>query len=230
MTLENIRMSPLSGTHGKKPTGRAAVLDLLKREAPVSADSLAGSLGITPMAVRQHLAALEAEGLAAPAAPPGTKLKSRGRPLTLWRATEAADAHFPDSHQLLALDLLGQMKKAFGEEGLDRLLALRTQDQERAYRAETDRAKTLKAKLDALARIRDREGYMPEVKRDPEAKGGWLFVENHCPICSAAKECQNLCREELALFRRVLGEGVSVERVSHILSGAGRCAYRMTPG
>jgi len=219
-------MRPLPRTHGEKPTGRAAVLDLLKREAPVSADTLAERLGITAMAVRQHLAALEAEGLAAPA-PAESKAKSRGRPLTLWRATEAADAHFPDSHQMLALDLLGQMNKAFGEEGLDRLLALRTQDQERAYRAETDRAKSLKARLDALARIRAREGYMPEVKRDPEGKGGFLFVENHCPICSAAKLCQGLCREELALFRRVLGEGVSVERTSHILAGAGRCAYRV---
>lgn len=212
-----------------KTHGRAAVLELLKREGPVSADSLADRLGVTPMAVRQHLAALEAEGLAAPAAPAEAKAKARGRPLTLWRATAAADAHFPDSHQLLALDLLGQMKKAFGAKGLDRLLALRTADQERAYRADTDRAKTLKAKLEALARIREREGYMPEVKRDPDARGGFLFVENHCPICSAAKECQNLCREELALFRRVLGEGVSVERISHILAGAGRCAYRVTP-
>lgn len=210
-----------------KPHGRAAVLELLKREGPVSADSLAGRLGVTAMAVRQHLGGLQAEGLAAPAAPPGTAIKARGRPLTLWRATEAADAHFPDSHQLLALDLIGQMKRAFGEEGLDRLLALRTADQERTYRAETDRARTLKAKLAALARIREREGYMPEVRRDPDAKGGWLFVENHCPICSAAKECQNLCREELALFRRVLGDGVSVERVSHILAGAARCAYRV---
>lgn len=218
-------MSTLPKTHG-----RAAVLDLLKREGPVSADSLAERLGVTAMAVRQHLSALEGEGLAAPAAAESSKaqskVKTRGRPLTLWQATEAAGAHFPDSHSLLAVDLLAQMKKAFGEEGLDSLLALRTQDQERAYRAETDRATTLRARLEALARIRAREGYMPALRPDPES-GGFLFVENHCPICSAARACQNLCREELALFRRVLGEGVSVERVSHILAGAGRCAYRV---
>lgn len=208
--------------------GRAAVLDRLKREGPVSADDLAEKLGVTPMAVRQHLAALEADELAAPA-PVEAKARTRGRPLTLWRASEAADAHFPDSHSLLAVDLIGQMKKAFGEAGLDRLLALRTGDQERAYRTETDRTKTLKGKLEALVRIREREGYMPELRRDPES-GGFLFVENHCPICSAAKLCQGLCREELALFRRVLGKGVSVERVSHILTGAGRCAYRVMAG
>lgn len=219
-------MRPLPESHGGM-RGRAAVLTRLKREGPVSADDLAEKLGVTPMAVRQHLAALEADGLAAPApAPAEARAKTRGRPLTRWRASEAADAHFPDSHSLLAADLIGQMKKAFGEAGLDRLLALRTGDQERAYRAETDRAKTLKGKLEALTRIREREGYMPEFRRDPES-GGFLFVENHCPICSAAKLCQGLCREELALFHRVLGAGTRIERVSHILAGAGRCAYRI---
>src|SRR5262249_61460617 len=44
--------------------GRLAVLDLVKRDGPVSADAMAEKLGITGMAVRQHLAALAAEGLA----------------------------------------------------------------------------------------------------------------------------------------------------------------------
>lgn len=219
-------MKVLPESHGG-PRGRAGVLDLLKREGPVSADALAKKLGITPMAVRQHLAALEADGLAVAVQPAAAVARGRGRPLTLWQAAEAADARFPDSHALLAADLIGQMKKAFGDEGLDRLLALRTKDQEHAYRAEMSRAKTLKGKLEALVRIREREGYMPALRRDPET-GGFLFVENHCPVCAAAKLCQGLCREELALFRRVLGEGATVERTSHILAGAGRCAYRVT--
>jgi len=44
----------------------------------------------------------------------------------------------------------------------------------------------LKAKLDALAKIRSAEGYMAEVRREPET-GHWLFVENHCPdLCRRA--------------------------------------------
>ena len=95
------------------------------------------------------------------------------------------------------------------------------------FRAKTDKAQTLKAKLDVLARIRNAEGYLAEVRREPET-GEWLFVENHCPICAAARLCTGLCREELALFHRVLGRNVRVERLSHILTGAGRCAYRVT--
>jgi len=144
----------------------------------------------------------------------------------MWRATEAADSHFADAHSTLATDLIVQMKKAFGEEGVDRLLKLRNVELEKTYRARTDRAQSLRAKLDALAKIRSAEGYMADVRRDPET-GHWLFVENHCPICAAARLCTGLCREELALFNRVLGKNVRVERVSHILAGAGRCAYRV---
>jgi predicted ArsR family transcriptional regulator len=204
-------------------TGRAAVRDLLKRDGPISADSAAQKLGITAMAVRQHLYALQADGEAAHV----EEARPRGRPVKLWRATEAAGSHFADSHSALAGDLIGQVRKAFGEEGLDRLLKLRNADLEKSYRAKTDKAHTLKAKLDALARIRSAEGYMAEVRRDAET-GQWLFVENHCPICAAARLCTGLCREELALFHRVLGKNIKVERLSHILAGAGRCAYRVT--
>ena len=176
------------------------------------------------MAVRQHLYALQADGEAAHV----EEARPRGRPVKLWRATGFADAHFADTHSALAGDLIVQVKKAFGEEGLDRLLKLRNADLEKNYRAKTDKARTLKAKLDALARIRSAEGYMAEVRRDPKT-GQWLFVENHCPICAAARLCTGLCREELALFHRVLGKNVRVERLSHILAGAGRCAYRVTP-
>jgi predicted ArsR family transcriptional regulator len=54
-----------------------------------------------------------------------------------------------------------------------------------------------------------------------------LLVENHCPICVAAKACQGFCRSELALFRETLGEKVSVERDEHIVAGARRCVYRI---
>ncbi|MGH2578525.1 MAG: MarR family transcriptional regulator, partial [Actinomycetota bacterium] len=44
-----------------------------------------------------------------------------------------------------------------------------------------------------------------------------------------ARACQGFCRSELEVFRDVLGPGVEVERVEHILAGARRCAYRITP-
>ena len=212
------------------PGGRRAVLTLIKREGPIAADALAPRLGLTPMAVRQHLHGLAREGLVeaiTPIEPGGSdRPATRGRPPRLWRALPATDARFADAHAGLTVELLRQMQCAFGQEGLDRILALRTQDQARAYAAEVDRQASLSTRLEALAAIREREGYMAEVRDDPEGDG-FLLLEHHCPICAAARVCQGLCREELALFSQVLGPDATVERVSHIVAGAGRCAYRV---
>ena len=204
-------------------TGRAAVLSLLKREGPVAADALAALLGVTPMAVRQHLQALAEDGLVSQVE--GERTERRGRPARLWRTTPAGDRRFADSHAALSTDLIRQMRAAFGEEGLDRLLALRTADQAAAYGAEMAGRTTLRARLEALAAIREREGYMAELREDAT---GFTLLEHHCPVCAAARICTGLCREELALFGKVLGEEVRVERTAHLLGGATRCAYRIT--
>jgi predicted ArsR family transcriptional regulator len=211
-------------TRTKRPRGRAAVLEEVKRGGPVTAETLALQLGITGMAVRQHLDRLEQSGLVHHEIGGG----ARGRPSKLWRVTRRAEGYFPDAHSALASDLIAQTRQAFGEEGLERLVALRTAEQQRAYSPRVAAKKTLKARLEALARIRSEEGYMAEVRREPEY-GAWLLLEHHCPICAAARACSGLCRGELSLFQRVLGDSVRVERVSHILAGADRCAYRVTP-
>jgi predicted ArsR family transcriptional regulator len=215
-------MRPRRKKAREEPTGRGAVLSLVKREGPVSAEELAARLGVTAMAVRQHLYGLEGSGLVSHT----ERVSGRGRPLKLWRTTSDADARFADSHSALASDLILQMRKAFGEKGLDRLLKLRTIEQEKNYLAEIDSSASLKSRIRDLARIREREGYMAEVRSDPPT-GDFLLIENHCPVCAAARVCTGLCREEIALFKRVLGRGVEVERESHILAGAGRCTYRI---
>ena len=77
-----------------------------------------------------------------------------------------------------------------------------------------------------LAAARTREGYMAESWAEGDE---YVLAENHCPICSAATECQGFCRAELETFREVLGPGVEVERGEHILGGSRRCVYNITP-
>src|SRR5437016_8182950 len=149
----------MNRTRTKSPRGRAAVLEEVKRGGPVTAEALALQLGITSMAVRQHLERLERSGLVHHEICGG----ARGRPSKLWRATRKAEAYFPDAHSALATDLIAQVRRAFGEEGLERLVALRTAEQQRAYSPRVTAKNTVKARLEALARIRSEEGYMAEV-------------------------------------------------------------------
>jgi len=200
------------------------VLLQLKTKGALGAAQLAQLLDITPMGVRQHLAALEAEELVSHSDRRG----SVGRPARIWELTEKAASRFPDSHADLTVDLLEVMRETLGEDGLDRLVSARSKRQLESYRSQLPgTAASIEERLEVLTRLRTQEGYMPEWSEDND--GGYLFVENHCPICAAAQVCQGLCRDELGLFRSALGDDVSVERSEHLLSGARRCAYRITP-
>jgi predicted ArsR family transcriptional regulator len=149
-----------------------------------------------------------------------------GRPARQWRLTGEASARFPDTHGELTVEIITAVRAAFGEAGMDKLLAERTRHQLDQYRARMRPAGgSIARRAQLLAEIRREQGYMAECTRLPD--GSFLLAENHCPICAAAATCQGLCREELALFRAALGEKARVERTDHILAGARRCAYRI---
>lgn len=200
---------------------RAVIREIIKNHGPQDASSMAAVLGVAPMAVRQHLYAMQEEGLV----DFEERAEGRGRPTKYWSLTPSANRYFPDAHGELAVSLLSEMQSVFGDEGLERLLAARTADQLKAYRARLKGAEDLGEKVEALAVLRAEEGYMAACEPDPD--GGYLLIENHCPVCSAAAACQGLCRHELELFRKVMGRSVRVERTDHILAGARRCAYKI---
>lgn len=196
---------------------------LLKTRGPQTAQALAAILHLTSMGVRRQLEAAEEKGLVAYVDRPGKV----GRPVRLWQLTELGHARFPDRHAALTVDLIGQVRNLFGESAIDRLIDAREAASEAAYRAAVDPAAPLAQRAASLAVLREAEGYMAETQVDDD--GSVLLVENHCPICAAARACQNFCRSELDVFRRVLGPDVRVERVEHQLAGARRCAYRIVP-
>jgi len=203
-------------------SGRERVLFVLKKKGPQTAARMAKSLGVTTMAVRQHLAVLEGEKLVDFTDERGTV----GRPARLWQLTSNAYDRFPDFHAELAVGMLQAVQSAFGEQGLERLTEERTRQQAQTYRARMpDPTAPIEDRLASLARIRREEGFMAEWKRRPD--GALELVENHCSIAKAARLCPKLCGGELSLFRTLLGEDVSVERVEHILSGDRCCSYRI---
>lgn len=201
---------------------RRQIIEMLKRDGPQNAGAMASQLGISAMAVRQHLYGLTEEGLVeATSAPDGV-----GRPSKRWHLTEAADAFFPQGYAELTAGILSSVREAFGDDGVDRIVAVRTEAQITDYRARMEGAETLEDRLRILAEIRTGEGYMAGVEKQD---GGYLFTENHCPICVAARACTGLCAAEQRLFEAALGPDVSVERIEHILAGARRCAYKVAP-
>lgn len=208
---KNMRQSPVN-----------RILILLKTEGPQLAAAVGDALSISGEAARQQLAKMAEEGLVEPVtvAPRG-----RGRPRQLWHLTAEGNSHFPDGHAELTATLLTTVVAQLGPAALDTVIAARENETLQRYRAELSDRSDLAARVEGLAAIRSREGYMADSWQEDD--GSLMLVENHCPICAAATVCAGFCRSELETFRSVLS--ANVERSEHILLGARRCAYRITP-
>ena len=194
------------------------LLLLLKTRGPLTTKQLAAALEISVPAVRQHLTTLgHLVGME-------TRRSGVGRPAQVWHTTSQAEARFPDTHGELTVRLIDAIEESLGTEALDRVIEARFDDALEAYRKRLAGVSTLSGKLHRLVEVRSEEGYMANLEK---VNGGWMLVENHCPICAAATRCQGFCRNELQLFRTVLGEDVSVERTEYLLDGGRRCAYRI---
>src|SRR5471032_1570431 len=198
-------------------------LFLLKTRGPQTAQQLAALLNLTSMGARKQLESWQEKGMVTYE----EVADKPGRPSRRWLLTEAGHARFPDRHADLTLQLIDQVRGLFGEAGLDKLIGAREAASEQQYRQHLQASSTLPQRVEALVQARSTEGYMAEVETRDD--GSMLLIENHCPICAAARQCQKFCRSELDVFQRVLGPECSVGRVEHMLNGARRCVYVIKP-
>ena len=198
------------------------ILLLLKTRGPAQTLAVAARLGVSRQAARQHLERLAGEGLVDHV----SERAGVGRPRRSWSLTPRGDARFPDAHAQMTVELIEAVRAEFGAEGLHRLVKRRERSTAAGYAQAMADAAGLEARLARLAKLREAEGYMAEWRREED--GSYLLLENHCPICAAAAACQGFCRSELHLFQSLLAPA-RVARTEHILAGARRCAYRITP-
>lgn len=195
---------------------------LLKTNGPQPASSLAKELGITTEGARLHLLKLQEEGYVEAS----SESKGVGRPTQLWRLTTTANRRFPDTHAELTVQLIKAITDVIGEDALDKVMFAREKMSSFKYEVAIEPLQTLEDKINKFAEIRTSEGYLAEWKR---LEDGYILIENHCPICDAARACQSICDSELAAIRRIFGEEVRVDRVDHVLEGDRRCAYHIQP-
>lgn len=198
------------------------LIRLLKVEGPLTTTQLTKRLGISPPAVRQHTARLMGEGLIQMV----ERRRAVGRPAHRWSLTGVGHSRFPDAHADATVRLIAAVRSALGEDALDTLLTDWYDADLQTYEGRMAGAESLAERVERLCELRTEQGYMAEVHSDAT---GYLFIENHCPICAAAEVCQGFCANELALFRATIGPGARIVRIEHLIGGDRRCAYRIEP-
>ncbi len=197
------------------------ILESIKRNGAVTAKQLSEEFGMTSMGARQHLQALEEDGLLQ-----FEDIKAKvGRPNRHWSLTQKGHDQFSDRHRDLTIQVIDAVEHLFGQEGLAKVALERENSVYQSYRTAMQDCLTLPSKLQKLVELRSAEGYMAELQETPS---GFLFIENHCPICKAATRCRSLCQSELNVFQRLIGDDYLVSRTEHIVEGERRCVYRIT--
>lgn len=196
------------------------ILMLLKTRGEATALLISTELGITKEGARKHLLKLAESGLVKSE----EKSEGVGRPSTFYSLTQKGLSRFPDTHAEITVQLIKSVKNLLGENALNLLINDREKNIYNRYKIELEGKETLEQKLDKLAQKRTEEGYMAEWKKED---GAYYLIENHCPICAAATECQGFCSSELKNFKQLVGEKYNLERVEYIVENGNRCVYKI---
>ncbi|MEA3076176.1 MAG: hypothetical protein QOF60_1084 [Actinomycetota bacterium] len=203
------------------PSTRRALLVSLKKRGEARAEDLAGDLAITASAVRQHLSGLVSSGFVGHREVKGTP----GRPKHVYSLTPAAEALFPKSYSDLTNEVLAIV------EDEDPVLLARVFDRRRDRRIENASSRlagkrSFADRVDEVTRILDEDGYLAEWALLDD--GSYRITEHNCAVLGVAQRYGQACSSEIEFLRTVLPEA-TVERTSHIVAGAHRCAYLVTP-
>lgn len=208
-----------SGAGPSAPRGqtRRRILTTLKKSDGLTADQLAVLLGITSMAVRKHLAALERDGLVEPR----IVRRAVGRPAHVYRISSMADDFFPKHYDLVVTDLLTDLMALDGAEKVDLLLSRRS-ERTRAFLTQyVDRACNFAERVEALADGMDELGYLATCEQVDE--GTYLLKQYNCAIHCVATCFPGACDHEAEIYRDLLD--AEVERTTHIVAGDHMCCY-----
>jgi predicted ArsR family transcriptional regulator len=201
----------------RRPSVRGSIVHLLKQGGELTAQSIAESLGVTPVAVRKHLEGLQTEGLVLTRRVP----IPRGRPTIAYRLNDAEEPSFPRGCGRIAEELLDELVALDGDATIGRLIKARADRLSRLYDSRLA-AKDLPGRIEELTRLRDAEGYRTVLE---VTNGGFVLREQECPIRGFAERYPEACACEEELLKRALNKGIT--RSGSLVDGRQTCEYRI---
>jgi DeoR family suf operon transcriptional repressor len=202
------------------PETRRHILTLLKQRGSARSEGIAAAIGVTVSGTRQHMTALERDGLIA-----HSDLRDgRGRPKFVYYLTPLADNLFPRNYADLTNELLEYVEQA------DPALLEQIFDKRGARRLERARQRTaglsFAERVRVLTELLDEDGYLAAFEAQPD--GSYRIVEHNCAVMDVARKYGQACRTEIAFLRAALPDA-DVTRIAHMIAGQHVCAYDVRP-
>jgi predicted ArsR family transcriptional regulator len=176
---------------------------LLRDKAGLTVEDLSQGLGITPNAVRQHLTALERDGLVAK----GETQSSGGRPEQLYELTPAGNELFPRHYSWFAELLLDSLRTEKDSDALRERLESMGRAVARQVEARVARLEDMGDRIRVLAAIMHELGYESGPVDSPKEKFPAIEATN-CVFHSLAQRFPEVCHFDLAMMSKVVGRDV----------------------
>ena len=202
------------------PESRRQILEHVKRQGEADAEAIADHLGVTLSGARQHLTALERDGLLAH----HLVRQGPGRPKHRYALTPAGDALFPRAYAELTNELLEYVEDE-DPALLERIFERRAE--RRLRRAQVRSAGLPFAEQVAVvATILDEDGYLADFTARDD--GTFIITEHNCAVLGVALKYRHACSSELAFLQAAL-PAAEVTRIAHRINGGHVCAYLVRP-
>lgn len=194
---------------------------LLKNKSGLTVDELSRQLEITRNAVRQHLAALESDGLVTL----GVTRPSGGRPQQLYVLTDAGKEFFPRHYSWFAQLLVESIKQASGTDGLqERMDAMGTEVAQQLLRQQAV-LENPQQKVEKLSAVMEQLGY--NTRRIAIANDASVIEADNCIFHNLAIKNPEICQFDLAMMSTFTDS--TIDHQECMASGGNVCRFKFTP-
>ncbi|MDT8304504.1 MAG: DeoR family transcriptional regulator [Anaerolineae bacterium] len=208
-----------SGTDNHKESTREIILRTIRQRYQATVNELAEAADVSPVTVRHHLNALQADSL--------LELESVrrkvGRPYHVYSLSEKGLELFPKRYASLSMRLLEELKHQFPPEVVQDIFHGVVEGIIEEHR-EAFESLTFEGRLRYLVDLLAEEGFLARwEKRD----GRYHLVEYSCPYRSLGDEHAEVCSLDRDLIVAVLN--TEVTQHSCMLSGDNACEFSFVP-
>lgn len=194
---------------------------LLKVKSGLTVDELSKQLEITRNAVRQHLAALENDGLVTH----GASRRSGGRPEQLYVLTDAGKELFPRHYSWFAQLIVESIKQESGVDGLRERMGTMGSEVAQHLRHQYSGLENQQQKVEKLSEVMEQLGY--NTKSTKNIDDVPVIEADNCIFHNLAIKNPEICQFDLALMSTFTDS--KIDHQECMASGGNDCRFKFTP-
>ncbi len=194
---------------------------LLQNKGGMTVDELSTQLEITRNAVRQHVVALENDGLVAP----GATRPSGGRPERLYGLTDKGREFFPRQYFWFAQLMVDSIKQESGEQHLRERLGNMGAEVAQQLLQQNPGLKTRQEKVEKLSQVMEHLGY--NTSSATVVDGAPTIEADNCVFHNLAINNPEVCQFDLELLSTFTDS--KVDHQECMARGGNVCRFKFTP-